>query len=359
MGTSNAMNCFWRMPFAKGALITVTNDGPSDVRAFYYYVDYQLYGKLADDVGRFHAQYRQSYPCEPNKNYTFMEAEGRGQYLGVSLSIHNRADGWWGEGDDMIYIDGEEKPTFNGTGSEDYFCGAWCYGPAFSNLFFGCPLRGEHKCNALWNVYRYHLTDPIPFTKSIRATMEHGHANDRKDDFSSVAFWYQSEPHAAFPALPAAADRLSQEVTVYTEEGAMEAEDLIEGVQGVQGADASVQPMGSYDGKWSNDNQLWLTPAAPMTIPMGIPPAGPTDAGKLKLEIWYTAAPDYGTCELWVNGQKAAAWDGFAPSVQRKKTKGSLEIKEGENKVELRVTGKNEKSTGYLAGIDCFRVKPE
>lgn len=210
IGTSNGLNCFWRMPFGNGALVTITNDGPVPCKAFYYYVDYQLYDKLPADTGRFHAQYRQAYPCTPGQNYVFFETAGRGHYVGCNLSIHNRADGWWGEGDDMIYIDGEEKPTFNGTGSEDYFCGAWCYGPAFSGLFLGCPLRGEHKNDALWNVYRYHLSDPIPFTKSIKMTIEHGHANDRSDDFSSVAYWYQTEPHAAFPALPKAENRTPQ-----------------------------------------------------------------------------------------------------------------------------------------------------
>jgi len=208
IGTNNGLNCFWRMPFEKGARVTLTNDGPDPCKAFYYYVDYQQYDKLPADTGRFHAQYRQTYPCIAGQNYVFFEAQGRGHYAGCSLSIHNRADGWWGEGDDMIYIDGEEKPTFNGTGSEDYFGGAWCYGPAFSDLYLGCPLRGEHKRDALWNVYRYHLADPIPFTKSIKVTIEHGHANDRSDDFSSVGFWYQTEPHAAFPPFPAAKDRL-------------------------------------------------------------------------------------------------------------------------------------------------------
>jgi hypothetical protein len=102
--------------------------------------DYQQYKKLPKRAS-LPAQYRQTYPCKPGENYTFMEAKGRGHYAGVNLSIHLNADGWWGEGDDMIYVDGAEKPQFNGTGSEDYFCGAWCYGLAFSDLHFACHAR--------------------------------------------------------------------------------------------------------------------------------------------------------------------------------------------------------------------------
>lgn len=353
IGTNNGLNCFWHMPFSRGATVTVTNDGPVKCAAFYYYVDYQQYATPPKDMGRFHAQYRQEYPCTPGKNYTFMEAIGRGHYVGVNLSIHNRADGWWGEGDDMIYIDGEEKPTFNGTGSEDYFCGAWCYGPTFSNLFLGCPMRGEHKRNDYWNVYRHHLTDPIPFTKSIRVTIEHGHANDRSDDFSSVAYWYQTEPHATFPALPAAADRLPAETTVFKEEGVAEGEDL---VPTLNSPDARLQVMGGYADKWSNDDQLWFTPTAPKTytFPMTIPA---TDAGNKKLELWVTKAPDYGTCEIWANGEKVTQWDGFdANGVSRAKVDGAMTLKEGENTVELRITGKNADSAGFFAGIDCYRI---
>jgi hypothetical protein len=214
IGTNNGLNCFWRMPFGDGAKVTVTNEGPDPVDAFYYYIDYQTYDSLPADVGRFHAQYRQAFPCPPGENYTFLEAEGRGHYVGVNLSIHNRADGWWGEGDDMIYVDGGDEPEFKGTGSEDYFCGAWCYGEPFSNPYFGCPLRGEHKINELWNVYRYHVEDPIPFKHRIRVTIEHGHANDQGNDYSSVAYWYQTEPHGSFPALPPVEARLPRRHTV-------------------------------------------------------------------------------------------------------------------------------------------------
>ena len=134
-----ARNCFWHMPFKKSARITVTNEGSKQVRSFYYYIDYRLLKDLPENVRYFHAQYRQEFPAQQIKfereqprvnldgknNYLFLEAKGEGHYVGVSYSILNQTTAWWGEGDDFIWIDGEQIPSFNGTGSEDYFCDAW------------------------------------------------------------------------------------------------------------------------------------------------------------------------------------------------------------------------------------------
>jgi hypothetical protein len=362
IGVDRGLNCYWRMPFSDGARITVTNEGPLPCIAFYYYVDYQKYDRLPEGAGRFHAQYRQAYPCPPGRNYVFLEAVGRGHYVGCNLSIHNRAGGWWGEGDDMIYIDGEDKPRLHGTGSEDYFCGAWAFGETFSqpfsNLYFGCPLNdGSHSQNALWNVYRYHIEDPIPFTRSIRVTIEHGHANSRKDDFSSVAYWYQTEPHAAFPPLPKPEDRLPSEATVYTENWAYEAEELAPAFRNEQVVAQGTEEFGNF---WSHGSHLLFVADGPAVYKAGLP-TYPSDAGDYALEVWYTAGPNYGRCELWLNGMTAAKWDGFnADGVVRKKVEkpGPITIKPTGNVLELRVVGKNDASTGFLAGFDCYRVGP-
>ena len=136
-------------------------------------------------------------------NYVWMEATGRGHFVGVTMSVLQNQDGWWGEGDDMFFVDGEKTPSINGTGSEDYFLGAWDFGGhPFAYALFGAPVVGQEVAGGRSSVYRFHLDSPIPFTKSLRATIEHGHANVRSDNYFSVAYWYQSEPHAAFPALP-------------------------------------------------------------------------------------------------------------------------------------------------------------
>jgi hypothetical protein len=231
VGSDKALNCFFPMPFQRHARITVTNDGPDKVEAFYFNIDFRAYSRpLPPDELYFHAQYRQANPAagwtnewnsngDPRVNdkknlngegnYVWMEATGRGHFVGVTMSVLQNQDQWWGEGDDMFFIDGESRPSINGTGSEDYFLGAWGFGDqAFSYGLYGAPVKGPEKAGSRTSVYRFHLDSPIPFTKSLRATIEHGHANHRSDDFFSVAYWYQTEPHGDFPRLPSLEERV-------------------------------------------------------------------------------------------------------------------------------------------------------
>jgi len=222
VGANNALNSFFPMPFPKHARMTVTNEGQRKVDAFYFNIDYRAYAHpLPADTLYFHAQYRQATPniavksdgknLKGDDNYVWMTATGRGHFVGVTMSILENDDGWWGEGDDMFFIDGEKLPSITGTGTEDYFLGAWDFGgKEFAYGSFGAPVVGPERAGARWSVYRFHLDSPIPFTKSLRATIEHGHANDRADDYYSVAYWYQTEPHAAFPPLPPVESRIPQ-----------------------------------------------------------------------------------------------------------------------------------------------------
>ena len=228
---NRAVNSFFPMPFQKHARITVENQGQMKLDALYYNIDYQLYAKpLASDSLYFHAQYRQASPnngfsghwkdnndplqndktnLNGEGNYVWMEATGHGHFVGVTMSVLQNQDFWWGEGDDMFFIDGEKAPSINGTGTEDYFLGAYDFGgKPFSYALYGAPVVGDEKAGSRSSVYRFHLDSPIPFTKSIKATIEHGHANGRSDNFFSVAYWYQTEPHAPFPQLPPVDDRL-------------------------------------------------------------------------------------------------------------------------------------------------------
>ncbi len=203
-----ARNCYWYMPFRWSCRVTATNEGAQTVDAFYYYVDYRELDSLRPDAPYFHAQYRQEFPCLGDKNYVILDAAGAGHYVGCNLSILQRTMGWWGEGDDMISVDGEAAPSLHGTGSEDYFSDAWGMRQS-QQLFYGCPLQEEDfQPGAKATVYRFHIPDPVPFKKSIRVTIEHGHANDRSDYDSSVAYWYQTEPHVPFPPLPTPDKRL-------------------------------------------------------------------------------------------------------------------------------------------------------
>lgn len=215
-----ALNCFFPMPFQKRALITVTNEGRERVDAFYYNIDYQEYPKpLAAGTLYFHAQYRQATPNQSHpgavinldgkNNYVWMEAKGRGQFVGVAMSVIENQDGWWGEGDDMFFVDGARLPSVQGTGSEDFFLGAWDFGgKPFAYPLFGAPVVGKELQGSRWSMYRFMLASPITFTQSIKATIEHGTADNRSDNFYSVAYWYQTEPHAPFPPLPPVEERI-------------------------------------------------------------------------------------------------------------------------------------------------------
>ena len=212
--------------------------------AFYYNIDWQKHSALPADAFYFCAEYRQAQPNrgwtddwsansnrnvngalnkDGKSNYVILEAEGPGHYVGVTLSILQNQGDWWGEGDEMMFIDDNAAPKITGTGSEDYFLGAWCYGncgispfgsahPTFAYKQYGNPLNGGDDRGAQWMVYRFHLDSPVPFTKSFRMTIEHGHANHRSDNFYSVGYWYQKGPHTSRPALPPVADRIPRAI---------------------------------------------------------------------------------------------------------------------------------------------------
>ncbi len=231
VGNANSLNCFFPMPYQHHARITITNEGKLAISALYYNIDYRKDSHpLPPHTLYFHAQYRQAQPNhgwtnqwyengDPNvnfkrnpdgkDNYVWMETTGSGQYVGVTMSVLQNQDGWWGEGNDMFFIDGATTPSYVGTGTEDYFLGAWDFGGTpFSYPLYGAPIVERELAGARQSVYRFHLDSPIPFTKSFKATIEHGNANHRSDNFYSVAYWYQTEPHQPFPPLPPVDDRI-------------------------------------------------------------------------------------------------------------------------------------------------------
>jgi hypothetical protein len=226
-----ALNAYFQMPFSSSARLTLSNEGKIRTDSLYFAVDYVTLASLPGDVGRFHAQYRQAAPCKGSiddwsneydakvndrknlngeGNYVFLEATGKGHFVGVTQAVEQNQDQWFGEGDDMIFIDGDAKPTINGTGTEDYYNGAWDFGlQAFAFQHNGAPyIVDPERLGGRYCLYRWHTESPISFEQSIRVTIEHGHANNRSDNFYSTAYWYQTEPHAAFPALPAPGDRV-------------------------------------------------------------------------------------------------------------------------------------------------------
>lgn len=229
----HAMVSYWVMPFAQGARIEVFNDSEYKVDALYFYIDYEIRPSLPEDIGRFHAWYHQELTAPESENgdienewqvlgpeaknpsdrhnYLFCDCEGTGHFVGVNYFVNCPSPMWYGEGDDMFLVDGEPWPgSAHGTGTEDYFNMSWCPDELYNHPFFGLAYapgrQGSNGTRFGWlgrtHCYRFHLTDPIRFEKSLRASIEHGHANALTLELASVAYWYQSLPSRPFPPLP-------------------------------------------------------------------------------------------------------------------------------------------------------------
>lgn len=247
------MNCFFPMPFQRRARMTLQNENQQSCN-FYYYVDYEAMEQLpAGDLGYFHSCFRRERdtdgwaprqtgyldlqkaddPDEPawypkawtrkntdgSGNYLILEAAGRGKFVGCNLGIdvfERQANDWYGEGDDMIFIDGEAwPPSLHGTGTEDYFSTAFCPTQEYHAPYSGLTQYSGDKAGFRFGeknaMYRLHIADPIHFNKSFRFSIEHGHANKLSNDYCSTAYWYQQEPHQPFEPYPGVTERLPRE----------------------------------------------------------------------------------------------------------------------------------------------------
>ncbi len=227
-----ALNCFFPMPYAIDARFEIESEADQPIK-FYFYINYEEYDALPDDQLRFHARWNRECPTDGisdyevdnafyefggknttgDGNYVILNTEGKGHYVGCNFNVHNLRHtdewNWYGEGDDMIFIDGESwPPNMHGTGTEDYFNTAWCPQQEYHSPYHGLILGGGPNWSGRISTYRYHILDPIIFNKSIKITIEHGHNNHRSDDISSTAYWYQTEPHLSAPALPSVKARL-------------------------------------------------------------------------------------------------------------------------------------------------------
>lgn len=215
----SAFNCYWVMPFRKSARITLQNLDEKEM-VLYYQVTYAL-ADLPGDAGYFHAQFRRANPHAYKQDYTILDGvRGQGHYVGTHLTwgVHNK--GWWGEGEIKFFLDGDtEFPTICGTGTEDYFGGSYDFEnqktkqyQEFTTPYSGLSLvlrpDGVYQSQQRFSLYRWHIADPIRFDRDLRVTIQTlgwrsgGRYLPLQDDISSVAYWYQQEPHAAFPALP-------------------------------------------------------------------------------------------------------------------------------------------------------------
>jgi len=215
--------CNFPMPFSRSAKIVIENQSDIPIEGYWFNIDYHEYEKLDENVYRFHAKWNReltkaegeaanyknvqlwrSSNIDGKFNYVILDTKGDGQMVGMLLNIDNIAGGWWGEGDEMVFIDDDTwPPSLHGTGTEEIVGGGSCPGKEYSTACFGYNLISNHNWYRQNSQYRWFILDPIRFKKSIRYTIEHGHANNFENDYSSVAYWYQTEPHQKFTILSA------------------------------------------------------------------------------------------------------------------------------------------------------------
>jgi hypothetical protein len=361
------------MPFLKQALVTVTNEGAKNVRSFYYHIDYAEEPGLARDAAYFCAQYNQAFPEKLGRDYTIADIKGEGHYVGTVMSLRARSPMWFGEGDARFTIDGETKPSIQGTGTEDYFLMAW--GMSLGMYpYFGCvrwspegEIPGTEYC-----MYRWHIADPVRFAKSLRFDIEHtgwisadetesgkieGHV-EREDDIATVAFWYQKGQPQRFTTLPPLAERRFPNLDVI-----IEGKTLLASSRKTRGT-AELQR--GYD--WTGEGQVFFKPTADK-------PAFEVDFDVAKEEyralvLRMTYADDYGAYRVLLDGKPVPlAEDGTHPAASpvidffsrdldvRDVYLGSLKLAPGKHTLRFEAAGRNPLAKGASLGLDSVRLR--
>jgi hypothetical protein len=366
--SGRARNCYWQMPFAKSCKIMVTNEGRRRVSMLYYHVDWQQVPSLPAHTRYFHARYRQALPAPADgSNYEFLSVRGCGQYVGTVMSVVQAEAGWFGEGDDYFWVDGQ-RPAIEGTGTEDYFNDAWGLhvndGP-----YYGVTVAEGTGLGARMTAYRWHLLDPIPFNRSLKLEMEHKgwtyNANgdvkssfgERTDLISSVAFWYQEGIAQDQSPLPYGSARLphgnAQQIEVENNLAQCKAE----------GGKVSVSP----DLFWSKDVLLLQAQSKGARLEV---PFETSFEGDYEICTEVAQGADYGTYTVLLDGAPPRApqlehepgadvrtqtqFDGYAPEtyVGLVYPIGWVHLTPGRHTLTFVCLGKNEASSGYNLGVD-------
>lgn len=369
-------NSWWYMPFNVSARVTLTNLRSADhfqgtdvplrhQNRFYYHVDYQSYGQPIKDLRYFHARFLETDPAERGKPVTLAEIEGEGHFVGVVLGNRSRTPGWFGEGDDIITVDG--RLAMVGTGTEDYFCDAWGL-RVFNEPYFGCPVFEGRDVGHRTSLYRFHVMDPIPFRRSFKFEIEHWpwiseFPNTGRDYFSSLGFWYQKGFHKPWPRLGKLVQSEPWDPTKgrWHVPGALEAEDLgiisFRSAKGESGRPERQLLMPNQSG----DHMLVFDSGGDGEVSLTVP--APSD-GTYDLKAHFLRAPDYGIVRVAVNGRPVGEpvdlYRAFVEMFPRpvwppqEYVFPDVSLRSGLNVLTLSVKEKNPESGGFKVGLDCL-----
>ena len=359
--TDEGFYSFWYMPFAKAAKIKVVNEGRED-RSIECHITYAPLSLPLEAFGRFHCKWHRDafLPSEPERraiDWTMLKTTGRGRFCGAMLHVWNPKGGWWGEGDEKFFVDGEKFPSTFGTGSEDYFGYAWCNPALFQNAFHNQTHNTGGNRGHI-SVNRWHIADNVPFNSSFEAAIEKYYPNDRGTLYACVPYWYLA-PGAIDDYEPVAVEERTGYYImpeIYKEEGAMEGEKLK--VLHITGGGTQTQDMLNFGDEWSAGAHLWWTGAQPgQKLVLAVPVEG---AGKYELQAQFTKAVDYGIVQLYLNDQQLGEPidlynDGVIPT--GKVSLGTHELARGEHKLTVEVVGANEKAVkAYMFGLDWIKL---
>src|SRR3990172_4804450 len=342
---TGSLTCYWRMPFRKQARIVVTNDNPDRSTGLYWQVDWVQLNEIPAETPYFYARYRQEYPAAAGRDYLLADLKGSGYYVGTVMSVTMGQDGWFGEGDDFFYIDGEQVPSLQGTGSEDYFNDAWGYRERTS-VWLGKPRWQGYAAGDCGVCYRWHLPDPVHFSESLKVAIEHrgnrdesedGFFLERPDFFSSVAYWYQTgKPSNTFPPLPSWQERRVPWQHHHLVKTYRYAE--------TSGKDkVEVETQGFFGARpvlaWPNQE-----PGAVLTLPFQLP-----EEGRFAIRLTAANGPGNGTYDVEIDGKKVLTAEFRAPeTAEADLALGTHELEKGDHTIAFRATEKVEQ-TGPLA----------
>ena len=349
----------WYMPFAKGAMVEVSNDG-NEPRSLQFEITHAPLSHPISDLGRFHAKWhRDAFLPDKNKwaiDWTMLTTQGRGRFCGVMLHVWNPMGGWWGEGDEKFYVDGEKFPSTFGTGSEDYFGYAWCNPGLFQNAYHNQTHNTKGSNFDHISVNRWHITDNVPFQKSFDAYIEKYYPNERPTLYASVVYWYLSaggiDPYKEVP--------INQRNDYYIRPSFPL---VVAGLKVLERPAGSVQPQGMDGwgrGKWTDGDQLWWTDGKPndkLLIELSV-----KKAGKYKIIGKFTKAPDYATIQCYLDGKKIGEpidlFNADGVTVSDDVLIGEDELTAGEHKLTVEIVGANPHAIkAYMVGIDYIKLK--
>ncbi len=301
---TGGLTSFWRMPFAKSAKIVVTNEHTGRGTGLYWQADWTQVKEIPEGTPYFHATYRHEYPAAAGKDFTIAQLTGRGLYVGSVLSVTSVQEGWFGEGDDFFYIDGEETPSLQGTGTEDYFNDAWGFRPRTSQ-WFGSPRWDGDAAGDSGVCYRWHWGDAVNFHKSLKVAIEHkgnladdtaGFFIERPDFYSSVAMWYQLGEPAPTPAMVP----WPQRRVPWVHHHALKAMNAIKTFDGVP---LKVIANGLFGAR---PTLLWPTTTVGATLSMPIEIAAD---GRYAVRVAASRGAEYGVFDAELDGKKVATID--------------------------------------------------